>query len=120
MCSAQHGNHNDFLPGCLLSEMTTECAYLQVLASELLPPTVGDQALTDMLRSLPDSPETLDRVVAAVFASCPTAPASGLDAGEAAGAPLPLQVRLHTAMLLFGAGTLPGQWVVDLKSINMP
>ena len=65
----------------------------QVLASELLPPTVGDQALTDMLRSLPDSPETLDRVVAAVFASGPAATAGAI-AGDAAGAPLPLQARI--------------------------
>jgi hypothetical protein len=64
----------------------------QVLASELLPPTVGDQALTDMLRSLPDSPETLDRVVAAVFASSPPVPASAAGAADAAGSPLPLQV----------------------------
>jgi len=67
-------------------------ACFQVLASELLPPTVGDQALTDMLRSLPDSPETLDRVVAAVFASSVPQAAGGAD-DDAAGAPLPLQAR---------------------------
>lgn len=68
-------------------------ACFQVLASELLPPTVGDQALTDMLRSLPDSPETLDRVVAAVFASSVSPQAAGGADDDAAGAPLPLQAR---------------------------
>jgi hypothetical protein len=53
---------------------------------------VGDQALADMLRSLPDSPETLDRVVAAVFASSAPVPASAAAAADAAGTPLPLQV----------------------------
>lgn len=59
---------------------------------------MGDQALADMLRSLPDSPETLDRVVAAVFASSAQVPASAAAAADAAGTPLPLQVIQYTAV----------------------
>jgi translation initiation factor 2-alpha kinase 4 len=39
----------------------------QALRSELIPPTVGDEQLTDLLRSLPDNPAALDRILEALF-----------------------------------------------------
>jgi len=38
------------------------------LRSDLFPPTVGDEQLTDLLRSLPDNPSAFDRIVEALFA----------------------------------------------------
>ncbi len=61
-----------------------------VLRSELLPPSVGDEQLADLLRSLPDNPAAYDRVLDALFAMQPAhAPAPE----ELPGAPVPLQVR---------------------------
>lgn len=98
--AAADGGETGRMPTCkityeypLCQRSPVSAVLWQVLVSELLPPTVGDQALADMLRSLPDSPETLDRVVAAVFSSCPPAAAAGAAADEGAGAPLPLQVQ---------------------------
>ena len=39
----------------------------EVLRSELLPPQVLDEQVTDLLRSLPDNPATHDRVVEGIF-----------------------------------------------------
>jgi serine/threonine protein kinase/histidyl-tRNA synthetase len=53
----------------------------QALRSELIPPTVGDEQLTDLLRSLPDNPAALDRILEALF----SATGSG---GPLAGSPI--------------------------------
>ena len=39
----------------------------EALRSELLPPTVGDEHLTDLLRSLPDNPMAHDRILDTLF-----------------------------------------------------
>lgn len=39
----------------------------EVLRSELLPPTVGDEHLSDLLRSLPDNPVAHDRILDTLF-----------------------------------------------------
>lgn len=70
-----------------------------VLRSQLLPVTVADEALSDLLRSLPEAPETLDRVVDAIFLlpdlGSPPSP------GEGPGAPANVQVQvMHTVALL--------------------
>ena len=51
----------------------------------MLPPTVGDEQLSDLLRSLPQHAETLDRVVDTLF-SLPSRP-ENMDADEIAGTP---------------------------------
>ena len=67
----------------------------ELLRSSLIPPAVGDEQLTDLLRSLKDSTSTLDRVVDTVF-SLP--PQQG-HPDEAPGAPRIGQVRETTAWL---------------------
>ena len=62
-----------------------------VLRSELLPPTLADEALADLLRSLPEAPDTLERVVDAIFA-LPEG-ANGPAPEEGPGAPLDVHVR---------------------------
>ena len=63
----------------------------EVLRSPQLPPTVGDEALSDLLRSLPDNTAALDRVMDAVF-SLPSHDAGSLDPDEVAGTPTTGQV----------------------------
>ncbi|KAL6780346.1 hypothetical protein ACKKBF_B13520 [Auxenochlorella protothecoides x Auxenochlorella symbiontica] len=82
----------------------------QVLASELLPPSVGDEELADLLRSLPDNPAAHQRVVDAVFglaagqggaAAAAAAAAGGAGGGgdgaapglETPGTPLPIDMN---------------------------
>jgi hypothetical protein len=54
----------------------------EVLASDLLPTRLEDEQLKHLLRSLPDHPETYERVVDALFAS---APGAGQQGAEVAG-----------------------------------
>ena len=62
----------------------------QALRSELIPPTVGDEQLTDLLRSLPDNPAAQDRILEALFAPQRSASeATGAGAGISAGCPVP-------------------------------
>lgn len=98
----------------------------QVLASELLPPSVGDEELADLLRSLPDNPAAHQRVVDAVFglaagqggaAAAVAAAAGGAGGGgdgaapglETPGTPLPIDVR-GGAVGLFWDGDVGGVW----------
>lgn len=62
----------------------------QALRSELIPPTVGDEQLTDLLRSLPDNPAAQDRILEALFAPQRSeSEATGAGAGISAGCPAP-------------------------------
>ena len=63
---------------------------VEVLRSELLPPTVGDEQLQDLLRSLPDNHAALDRVVDALF-SLPSN--QRLSLTECSGAPAAIDVE---------------------------
>ncbi|KAK9831407.1 hypothetical protein WJX81_002476 [Elliptochloris bilobata] len=71
---------------------------VEVLRSELLPPSVADEQLTDLLRSIPESPETAERVVDALFALPSDA---GVPLDELAGAPvaMPRQVEAREALV---------------------
>jgi hypothetical protein len=68
----------------------------EVLRGELLPPTVGDQQLADLLRALPDNAETFERVVDAIFAM----PAEPLGTNEVAGTPNDVGVGNHQTLKL--------------------
>jgi hypothetical protein len=74
----------------------------EVLRSELVPATIGDDQLTDLLRSLPDHPETAERVVDALFGMQPADDA----AHEAAGAPSRAEVQQRTAATAFEAAAM--------------
>lgn len=65
----------------------------EVLRSNMLPTSVGDEQLSDLLRSLPEHAETLDRVVDTLF-SLPLQQAQALDANEVPGNPTTGQVRV--------------------------
>ncbi|KAL0052345.1 hypothetical protein WJX82_000639 [Trebouxia sp. C0006] len=67
----------------------------EVLRSEMLPPTVGDEQLTDLLRSLPDNPVNKDRVMDAMF----NLPRMHLTADELPGTPTTLQVEAQEAVM---------------------
>ncbi|CAK0752569.1 hypothetical protein CVIRNUC_002156 [Coccomyxa viridis] len=67
----------------------------EVLRSELLPPTVGDEQLTDLLRSLPDNAEAYDRVVDSIF----NMPVENLRPEEVPGTPNAFQVSARQAIL---------------------
>jgi len=69
----------------------------QALRSELIPPTVGDEQLTDLLRSLPDNPAALDRILEALFTPQRSAP------------------EIDTSTLLTGPGTLAGAPVIGAQ-----
>ena len=72
----------------------------ELLRSSLIPPAVGDEQLTDLLRSLKDSTSTLDRVVDTVF----HLPSRQSHPDEAPGAPRIGQVRTaraQAAVVLF-------------------
>lgn len=86
----------------------------EVLQSDYLPPRVEDEQLKDLLRSLPDNPETYERVVDALFtvsaaaaatrlqgpgSASPGSGASMLGAAEAPGAPQAASVHLRDAVL---------------------
>ena len=71
-----------------------------LLRSDLLPPTVADEAVSDLLRSLPDAPDMLERVVDAIF-SLPDGAAQSAQAQEEPGGPASVQV---------GRGLLPHRW----------
>jgi len=60
----------------------------EALRSELLPPTVGDEQLTDLLRSLPDNPAAFDRVVEALFAPQRPGEAGALTRSDPPGTPV--------------------------------
>lgn len=45
----------------------------EVLRSDLLPPLVEDEQVADLVRSLPNNPNTYERVVEAIFACSPSA-----------------------------------------------
>ena len=62
-----------------------------LLRSDLLPPTVADEAVSDLLRSLPDAPDMLERVVDAIF-SLPGGTAQGAQCQDEPGAPVNIQV----------------------------
>lgn len=64
----------------------------QLLQSTMLPSAVGDEQLNDLLRSLPESSETRDRVVDTIF-SLPKDPTE-LDPNELPGTPVTAQVSL--------------------------
>lgn len=66
----------------------------EVLRSDLLPPTVGDEQLADLLRSLPDNPLVYDRVVDALFGMSAGGPVAG-PADEAPGTPAPVQMAVR-------------------------
>ncbi|KAK9811583.1 hypothetical protein WJX72_006503 [[Myrmecia] bisecta] len=66
----------------------------EVLRSEILPPTVGDEQLTDLLRSLPDNPDTYDRVVESIF----SIPPGGLG-NEIPGTPTARQVDVQDMIM---------------------
>ena len=75
----------------------------QVLVSDLMPATVGDEQLSDLLRSLPENPATQRRVVDALFAlSAEQQRAAG--PADMAGAPLPLDVGVGFVVSLLGQG----------------
>lgn len=75
----------------------------QVLVSDLMPATVGDEQLSDLLRSLPENPATQRRVVDALFAlSAEQQRAAG--PADMAGAPLPLDVCVGRVVSLLGQG----------------
>ncbi|CAL8462314.1 g1847 [Coccomyxa elongata] len=67
----------------------------EVLRSELLPPTVGDEQLTDLLRSLPDNLDAYERVVDAIF----NMPSDLLNQDEVPGTPNSLQVSARNAVV---------------------
>lgn len=69
----------------------------QALRSELIPPTVGDEQLTDLLRSLPDNPAALDRILEALFTPQRSAP------------------EISTTALLTGPGPLAGSPIVGAQ-----
>ena len=62
-----------------------------LLRSDYLPPTVADEAVSDLLRSLPDDPDTLERVVDAIF-NLPISTAQATVAQDEPGAPSNVQV----------------------------
>ncbi|PSC69649.1 putative serine threonine-kinase GCN2 isoform B [Micractinium conductrix] len=79
---------------------------VEVLRSELLPPQVLDEQLTDLLRCLPDNPAMHEKVLDAIF-SLPRAVGDAGTGGavaalEAPGAPLPVQMaaREHVVSVL--------------------
>jgi len=79
-----------------------------LLRSDLLPPTVADEAVSDLLRSLPDAPDMLERVVDAIF-SLPGGTTQGAPSQEEPGAPASIQVcggllsdKVFKALRLFG------------------
>jgi len=57
----------------------------QVLQSDLLPPLVEDEQLKDLVRSLPNNPNTYERVVEAIFATA-AATSPGMMGGDLEGA----------------------------------
>ncbi|KAK9906778.1 hypothetical protein WJX75_007809 [Coccomyxa subellipsoidea] len=67
----------------------------EVLRSELLPPTVGDEQLTDLLRSLPDNLDAYERVVDAIFSM----PSDLMVQDEVPGTPNSLQVSARNAVV---------------------
>jgi serine/threonine protein kinase/histidyl-tRNA synthetase len=70
----------------------------QALRSELIPATVGEEQLTDLLRSLPDNPAALDRILEALFTPQRSAP------------------EITTTALLTGPGPLAGSPVVGAQN----
>ena len=81
-----------------------------LLRSDLLPPTVADEAVSDLLRSLPDAPDMLERVVDAIF-SLPGGIAQGPQVQEEPGGPANVQVcdcayvRTDYTMQICSSGT---------------
>jgi len=63
----------------------------EVLRSALLPPDVADEQLTDLLRAIPERPETATRVTDALFA-LPTD--AGVPLDEVAGAPVAMPPKV--------------------------
>ena len=58
-----------------------------ILASDLLPPVLEDEAVSALVRSLPDQPELQDRLLGALVAAVPGGADLGASPDEAAGAP---------------------------------
>lgn len=82
----------------LLSKKPSERPSAQeLLRSSLIPPAVGDEQLTDLLRSLKDNRSTLDRVVDTIF----SLPAPQTDPDEVSGAPSTGQVLLKACTTSF-------------------
>lgn len=57
----------------------------EVLQSTFLPPRVEDEQIKDLIRSLPDNPDTYERVVDAIFAASNSSNPDGLAAIGTAG-----------------------------------
>lgn len=104
----------------------------EVLRSELLPPTVGEEQLEDMLRSLPDNPGAHTRVLDRLFAM-----GSGVEGGtgvlgagpggdpqQAAGQPMPErhppEIKQKVLTALQGAFTRHGAVPMNSWEIGPP
>ena len=113
---SQHPAASALIKSLLASKPQDRPTAREAMRSDLIPPTVGDEQLKDLLRSLPDNPTAQDQILEALFASTPTTTAptatpppkqsSGGSSGSSRSKHTTTNTTAYTQTAAFG-GTVP-------------